>query len=61
MKKAKQEKHNWVRIGYVITGTPDMFYVTVTHATINEAMRNVLFQETERGKEVHSIHVICYA
>lgn len=61
MKKAKMEKHTWVKIGYCYTGCPDMITATVTHCTINEAMRTVLFTQTDFGKEVHSLHVICYA
>ena len=61
VKKVKMEKHTWIKIGYCITGTPDMFIATVTHCTINEAMRTVLFTKTDFGKEVHNLHVICYA
>lgn len=61
MKKVKMEKHTLIKIGYCITGTPDMFIATVTHCTINEAMRTVLFTQTDFGKEVHSVRVISYA
>lgn len=61
VKKVKMEKHAWVKIGYCYTGYPDMITATVTHCTINEAMRTVLFTQTDFGKEVHSLHVICYA
>ena len=61
MKKAKMEKHAWVKIGYCYTGCPDMITATVTHCTINEAMKTVLLTQIEFGKDVHSVHVICYA
>lgn len=55
------KKYKWIRIGYVITGVPDMLYTTYVNSTINDAMEHTLRRCVKDGKEVYSLHVICYA
>lgn len=62
MKKTETHgKHHWVRVGYVCAGCPDMFYETVSSCTFNDALKTTLLGLIEKGKEVHTIHIISYA